>query len=64
MADKYYESDITKMIRQLLEEKPQILKEQEKGRLLWWDRKLDLDALRRAEESKVPQQPYVYQTKS
>lgn len=61
--NRSYESDITRFVRQLIEEKPQILDEQKKGRALWWDRKLDLDALRRAEESKVKQQPYVYQTR-
>lgn len=61
---KSYESDITQFIRGLLQEKPQIIEDQKKGRALWWDRKLDLDALKRDEESKVKQQAYVYQTKS
>lgn len=60
---KNYESDTTQFIRGLLQEKPQIVEEQKKGRALWWDRKLDLDALRRGAESRVRQQPYVYQTK-
>ncbi len=60
---KYYESDTTKFLRDLLREKPQIVEEQEKGRALWWDKKLSLDELKRAEESRVKQQPYVYQTK-
>jgi hypothetical protein len=60
---KYYESDITKMMRDLLREKPHIVEEQCKGRALWWDKKQDQDTLKRADESKVKQQPYVYQTK-
>ncbi len=60
---KYYESDTTKFLRDLLREKPQIVEEQEKGRALWWDKKNSLDELKRAEESRVKQQPYVYQTK-
>jgi len=63
MAQKYYESDLTKMIRDLLREKPHILEEQKKGRAMWWDKKLDPDALKRAEESNVKQQAYVYQNK-
>jgi len=63
MKEKYYESDVTKMVRDLLREKPQILEEQRKGRSLWWDKKLDLDALQRASEDTVKQQAYVYQTK-
>ncbi len=61
---KNYESDITQFIRGLLQEKPQIVDEQKKGRALWWDRKLDLDSLEREAESRVKQQPYVYQTKN
>ena len=62
MKDKYYESYVTKLVRELLRENPKIVEEQRKGRSLWWDKKLDLDALKRAEESEVKQQPYVYQT--
>jgi len=58
-----YESDITRMIRELLKEKPHIVQEQIKGRALWWDKKLDLDARKRAQESDVKQQAYVYQNK-
>ena len=32
---RYYESDITRMIRNLLENKPEIVSEQKKGRALW-----------------------------
>jgi hypothetical protein len=63
MAQKPYESDITRMVRGLLQEKPKIVEEQKKGRAMWWDKKLDPDALKRAEESNVKQQAYVYQNK-
>ena len=59
----YYESDVTKMIRSLLAEKPQIAEEQKKGRALWWDKPVDQDGRQRNRESRVAQQPYVYQTK-
>ena len=58
-----YESDITKMIRSLLEKKPQIVEEQKKGRAMWWDKRLDPDAQKRARDSRVDQKAYVYQTK-
>ena len=58
-----YESDITRMIRALLEQKPQIVEDQKKGRSMWWDKKLDPDTQRRARESRVQQQAYVYQNK-
>jgi hypothetical protein len=57
-----YESDATRLIRELLEVRPEIADEQKKGRSLWWDRKLDLDLLRRERESRVAQKGYVYQT--
>lgn len=63
MKEKYYESDVTKLVRELLRDKPQILEEQRKGRSLWWDKKIDLNALKRADEDTVKQQAYVYQTK-
>ena len=60
---RYYESDATTLIRDLLRQKPHIAEEQKKGRSLWWDRKLDRDELRRLQESRVRQQAYVYQTR-
>ena len=56
-----YESDATRLIRNLLEERPQIADEQKAGRSLWWDKRLDLDQLRRERESRVRQKGYVYQ---
>jgi len=60
---KPYESDLTRMIRDLLRDKPHIVQEQKKGRALWWDRKLDLEDQKRTRESSVQQQAYVYQNK-
>jgi hypothetical protein len=57
-----YESDATRMIRELLAAKPEIADEQKTGRALWWDRRLDLDRLRRERDSRVAQKGYVYQT--
>jgi hypothetical protein len=61
---KYYESDTTRFLRDLLEKNPTIAEERRKGRDLWWDKKLDLELLRRKDESSVPQEAYVYQTKT
>jgi hypothetical protein len=60
---KPYESDLTRMIRDLLRDKPHIVQEQKKGRAMWWDRKLDLEDQKRTRESSVQQQAYVYQNK-
>jgi hypothetical protein len=61
---KYYESDAAKLLSELMRAKPQIAEEKARGLALWWDRKLDADQLKRAQDSEVKQQPYVYQTKA
>lgn len=61
---KPYKSDVTNFIEELKAKKPSLEEEQRKGRALLWDRSLDRDALAEYKEARVPQQPYVYQTKS
>jgi translation initiation factor 2 beta subunit (eIF-2beta)/eIF-5 len=59
-----YESEITRFIRELKEKNPKLEEQQREGRARLWDKSpLDLDARRRAEESRVKQQAYVYQSK-
>ena len=60
---KTYESEFTKFMRELKQQKPQLEAEQRKSRAIWWDHKQDLDTLERERESRVRQQPYVYQNK-
>jgi len=60
MAD--YESDLTRFIRELKGKQPEIERRQREGRAIWWDAELDAEQQKRWQESKVPQQPYVYQT--
>ena len=60
---KPYESDVTRMMRELLEKKPEIVEEQKKGRAMWWDKPQDVETQRRNKESRVAQLPYVYQNK-
>jgi hypothetical protein len=56
-----YESDLTRFIRELKEKQPELERKQREGRAIWWDKELDPDQLRRWQESRVAQQPYVYQ---
>ena len=58
-----YESDITVFLRELKQAKPHLEAEQRKGRAIWWDHPQDLATRRRNDASRVPQAPYVYQTK-
>lgn len=58
-----YESDITKFIRELKQKIPDLERKQREGRAIWWDKQLDFDELKRWQQSRVPQPPYVYQPK-
>jgi hypothetical protein len=61
---KPYKSDVTAFIEQLKAARPTLEEEQRQGRALLWDKRLDREALAEWREARVPQQPYVYQTKS
>lgn len=61
---KPYKSDVTQFIEALKARKPTLEAEQRAGRALLWDRALDRDALQEWRDARVPQQPYVYQTKA
>ena len=61
---KPYRSDVTQFIEQLKAQRPTLEEEQRSGRALLWDRPLDREAQVDWREARVPQQPYVYQTKS
>ncbi|GGX86844.1 hypothetical protein ACG97_07090 [Vogesella sp. EB] len=56
-----YQSEFTQFMNDFLAKNPQVESERRELRLTWWDRKLDLEDLRRWNASKVPQKPYVYQ---
>ncbi len=60
-----YESEITQFIKELKQKNPKLDEQQRAGRALLWDKApIDLEARDRAEESRVKQQAYVYQTKA
>ena len=61
---KPYKSDTTQFIETLKTTRPSLEEEQRKGRALLWDRPVDRDAQAGWREARVPQQPYVYQTKA
>lgn len=61
---KAYTSDVTQFIAQLKAAKPTLEEEQRQGRALLWDQRIDRQAAAEQAEARVPQQPYVYQTKS
>jgi hypothetical protein len=60
---KPYKSDISSLIDELKAKKPTLEDDQRRGRAIWWDRRVDLGAEHEYQDARVPQQPYVYQTK-
>lgn len=60
---KPYKSDVTSFLDQLKAARPTLEQEQQAGRALLWDKPVDRDAQADYQAARVPQQPYVYQTK-
>jgi hypothetical protein len=61
---KPYTSDVTSFIEQLKTARPTLEDEQRAGRALLWDKRVDREAQAEYDDARVPQQPYVYQTKA
>jgi hypothetical protein len=61
---KPYKSDVTNFIEELKAKRPSLEDEQRAGRARLWDRALDRSALAEWRRATVPQQAYVYQTKT
>jgi hypothetical protein len=59
-----YKSEVSMFIDELKLKNPGLEAEQRAGRALLWDRQIDRRAEAAWQEARVPQQPYVYQTKS
>ena len=59
-----YESDTTQFIKQLKAQKPELDAQQQAGRALLWDKQVDRDAWQDYNAVRIPQQPYVYQSRS
>jgi hypothetical protein len=60
---KPYKSDITNFIDELKAKKPDLEEQQRAGRALLWDKRIDRELQEEWQTARVPQQPYVYQTK-
>ncbi len=55
-----YESETTQFLRDLMQKHPELVALQEKNRATWWDKKQDLDQLKRFEASEQPTDGYAY----
>ena len=55
-----YESELTRFLREFVKKNPQVVEQQKKNRLTWWDRPQDLETQTERRKSAVPQPAYVY----
>ena len=55
-----YESEVTQLIRDLLDKNPALKEEQKQNRATWWDKKQDLEQQKLNDQSEAPKQPYAY----
>lgn len=60
---KHYKSETTQFIESLKQQDPKLEQRQREGRSLLWDREQDRSAQSEFNTARVPQKPYVYQTK-
>jgi hypothetical protein len=61
---KHYKSEMTSLIEEMKAKRPTLEEEQQAGRSLLWEKRIDREAQTENQESRVAQQPYVYQPKS
>lgn len=59
---KAYESDFTRFMREFLNQHPEEIQEQRRGRALWWDKPQQVEEQKAYREARVPQKPYYYQS--
>jgi hypothetical protein len=58
-----YVSEVTRFITELKQARPTLEAEQQAGRARLWDKQqIDLEEMRRTQESRVRQKAYVYQS--
>lgn len=58
VMDRSFVSDYTLFIDHYLEEHPEVVEDQHTGRRIYWDKKVDLAALAKAEMDTVPDDGY------
>lgn len=53
-----YVSEFEQFMNRFLEEHPEVQEDQRRGRLIYWDHKVDLAALEKAAKDSVPEDAY------
>jgi hypothetical protein len=60
MKLKRYVSEFEEFMDRYKQEHPGVEEDQWRGWKIWWDHRLDLDAVDRARKDSVPTEPYYY----
>jgi hypothetical protein len=61
LPSRHYVSDHTRFISELLARRPELVRQQQEGRAIWWDKQPEELACRREQdEGRVAQGAYVY----
>jgi hypothetical protein len=55
-----YVSETTKFLQELVEKNPQLVEQQKRNRLTWWDRPQELETMQANAQSSVAQPGYSY----
>ncbi|HEX4944611.1 MAG TPA: DUF3460 family protein [Usitatibacteraceae bacterium] len=55
-----YESEATRFLRDLLDNRPELREQRRRNRATWWDKPQDLEVQQEREAAKVAQGAYVY----
>jgi uncharacterized protein DUF3460 len=58
--DRHYVSEFTTFMNQYLEEHPEVVADQARGRAIYWDKKQDFEALQKEAADSTPAESYVY----
>jgi hypothetical protein len=56
--DRHYVSEFTAFMNQYLAEHPEVVADQKVGRGIYWDRKVDFQVWKEAEQDRVPDDSY------
>jgi len=60
MKNQDYESDVERLLRELIERNPSIEESQREGRAIFWDKQVDFESQHREAADEVPPHPYPY----
>lgn len=59
-VDREYVSDFTTFMERFMQEHPEVEVDQRRGRALYWDKRVDLQALEKEKQDTVPAEGYYY----